>query len=115
MDQPNDVSSDLAIPSVIELAPMRFHVTRQPFDDYFTVVYFKDGRDTSEEMDSDETRAWFLARFKQASSREAQLAREEALEKSLDECWNFGRTVINIPADVYTEPVKRYPQYQPQV
>jgi len=93
---------------------MRFHVTRQPGDDYFNVVYVKDGRETSEELESTETSKWFMERFVKGT-REQFLAREEAIQKALDECWNFYETWINIPADVYCEPVKRWPQYQPQV
>ena len=116
MVQPNLGISDLGIPSdVTAKQGLRVHVTRIPFDDNFTLSFFKEGREVTEELDVEETRAWFKAHFAKAQSREQDLQRDEALQKALDEAWNFYETWINIPPDVYTEPVQRFPQYQPQV
>jgi len=108
-------TSDLAIPSVIEKPPVRIEMTRIPFDDYFTLKYFKEGREVTEELDAEETRKWFKERFKKAASFKQEKDWEEDLEKALDECWNFYHAIFNIPADVYVEPVRRFPQFQPQV
>jgi hypothetical protein len=115
MDPSPTVVSDLAIPAEITTPDLRVHVTRIPFDDFFHLKYVKDGRETSEELDADETRKWFKERFKKPPSRETELAREEAIDKALDECWNFYETWITVPGDIYQDPVRPYPQYQPQV
>jgi len=114
MDQSKPGVSDLAIPNVVVKPDMRFHVTRQPGDDYFNVKYVKDGRDVSEELEATETCAWFLGRFVKGT-REQFLAREEAVQKVLDETWNFYEAWLTIPAESYQEPIKRWPQYQPQI
>lgn len=106
--------------SKVELATstppdLRVHVTRIPFDDFFHLRYFKEGREVTEELEADDTRQWFKDRFMKPKSKEQGLAREEALEKALDECWNFYEAWITIPGDVYVEPVKPFPHYQPQV
>jgi hypothetical protein len=106
MDPPKAGISDLGISSVIKQPPLRVYLTRVPFDDFFQLRYFKDGRETSEELEADDTRKWF---------KEHGITDDEGLERALDECWNFGQTVINIPADVYKEPMRKFPQFQPQV
>lgn len=90
-------------------------VFRQPYDDYFLLKFTKQGREVSEELEPDATRKFFMDRFIEPLSKEQRLAREEALEKALDECWNFQQTKITIPADVYREPPLPFPQYQPKV
>ena len=107
--------SDLAIPSVIEPPAIRVRITRIPFDDYFHLKYVKDGRETSEELLGEETLKWFTDHMHKPASREAGLVREEAIEKALDESWNFYHGCITIPGDVYEDPIKPFPQYQPKV
>ena len=70
MDPSPTAVSDLAIPAEITTPDLRVHVTRIPFDDFFHLKYVKDGRETSEELDADETRKWFKERFKKPPSRE---------------------------------------------
>lgn len=81
-------------------------VTRQPYDDYFHLAYEKDGRKVTEELMPDETRQWF---------KDHGITDKIGLEKSLDECWNFYETRIRIPGNVYKEPQKPFPAFQPQV
>lgn len=99
---------------VIQLTPgtncvrddVRVFLTREPWGDTFTLNVLRDGRKSSEELEPDETRAWFKARG---------ITNVEALEKALDECWNFYQTVIVIPAHVYRDPVLPFPRYQPKL
>ena len=115
MDPSLIAHSDLAIPSEIQPPDLRVLVTRIPFDDFFHLKYVKDGRETSEELEADDTRKWFKDRYRKPASREQELAREEAIDKALDEAWNFYIARINIPGDLYQEPAKPFPHYQPQV
>jgi len=115
MDQLKPGNSDLGIPSQIENPDIRVHLTRQPYDDYFQLNYIKDGRKISEELDTEETKRWFKDHMAKCVSRELELKREEALDKAMDECWNFGTCVVTIPGDIWQEPAKPFPQYQPQV
>lgn len=116
MVQPNPGTSDLGISSDLTAKRgLRVQITRIPFDEYFTLRYTKDGREVTEELDAEETRAWFKERFKKPASFEQEKMWEEDVGKALDECWNFYETVFTIPPDVYVEPVKRFPQFQPQV
>jgi hypothetical protein len=108
-------ASDLAVSSEIKTPDLRVHVTRIPFDDFFHLTFVRDGREVSEELEAEDTRKWFKERFTKPPSRETELAREEAIEKALDETWNFYEAWITIPGDVYMEPVKPFPQFQPQV
>ena len=107
--------SDLGIPSTLENPNLRVYVTRTPYDDFFHLRFFKEGREVTEELEPDETRKWFKDRFAKPLSREMELAREEAIDKALDECWNFGQTWITIPGEVYVEPAKPFPKFQPQI
>ena len=91
------------------------YLTHVPWDDYFQLKMFRKGREVTEELDVEETRKFFKERFTKAASREQELAREEALERALDECWNFSQTKITIPAGVYNEPALPFPQFQPKV
>lgn len=115
MALPAPGTSDLGIPSAITPQPLRVHITRIPGDDYFTLAFVKEGRDVTEELEADEARAWFKAHFNKPKSFEQEKMREEDVDKALDECWNFYECWFTIPADVYFEPVKRFPQFQPQV
>jgi len=115
MDQNAPGQSDLGISSVVEPQSILIYVSKIPFDDYFTLRFTKDGRAISEELDPEETGQWFRDHMKKAPSRAAELKRDEALGKYLDDAWNFCEAVIEIPADVYMEPLKRFPNYQPQV
>lgn len=115
MDQSPTVVSDLAISSEIAAPDLRVYVTRIPFDDFFHLKFVRDGREVSEELEAEDTRKWFKERFTEPPSRETELAREEAIEKALDEAWNFYATVITIPGGLYMEPVKPFPKFQPQV
>lgn len=118
MGQSQPSTSELVVPPPPEPGtPQDFvvQVYRAPFDSYFQLKYVKQGREVSEELEPDETRKFFLDRFTKALSKEQEKAREEGLEKALDECWNFQHTEITIPADVYREPSLPFPQYQPKV
>ena len=115
MALPQPGASDLAIPSEIVKPDVRVHVTRIPYDDYFQLSYQINGRQMSEELDPDETRKWFTDRFSVPKSVEHGKQRDEMLGKALDECWNFYETWITIPGDVYVEPAKPFPHYQPQI
>jgi len=115
MDQPVPGTSDLGISSQIQRPDLRIHLTRIPFDDFFHLEYVIDGRKVSEELEADETRKWFKDHMAKPKSREHELQRQEAIEKALDETWNFYDGKITIPADLYCEPVKPFPQFQPQV
>lgn len=117
MDQSGPAASELVVPPPPEPGtPVDFvvHVTRIPYDDYFNLTFTVNGREVSEELETPETEKFFLDRMIHAS-REQYLAREEALGKLLAEAWNFGKTVITIPADVYREPSLPFPQFQPKV
>ena len=115
MDQPVPGTSDLGIPSVVGKQDLRVRITRIPGDDYFTLAYTKEGREVTEELEADETRAWFKTHFCKPKSFEQEKMREEDVDKALDETWNFYIAYFVIPADVYTEPVQRFPQFQPQI
>lgn len=82
---------------------VRVRLTRQPFMDEFT-IHLPNGH--TEELDPDETRQWF---YDHGVSKKSS----EALEKLLDECWNFYESAVTIES--YREPVKPFPGYQPQV
>jgi hypothetical protein len=118
MDQSPPSTSDLVVPPPPETGtgqPFRVYVFRQPWDDYFLLKFTKQGREVSEELEPDETRKFFLDRFTKPLSKKQLAEREEALDKALDECWNFAHTVITIPADLYQEPALPFPQFQPKV
>lgn len=76
-------------------------VTREPFGEEFT-IHLPNGH--TEELDPDETRKWFF---------DHGVTNDEALEKALDECWNFYETSVLIES--FQEPVKPFPAYQPDV
>jgi hypothetical protein len=65
------------------LPPLRVKITREPFGDYFTLLY---GENQSEELDPEETRAWFR-------ERGADLYQ---VERALDDAWNFYESVFTI-------------------
>lgn len=115
MDQLRPGISDLGIPAQIEKPDLRVHLTRVPYDEYFHLDYVKDGRKISEELDTEETKKWFKDHMVKCPTRELELRREEALGKAMDETWNFYEGWVTIPGDVYCDPVKPFPQYQPQV
>lgn len=115
MDQPAPGTSDLGISSQIVPQDVRIHLTRIPFDDFFHLEYVKDGRKISEELEADDTRKWFKDHQTKPLSKEHEKQREEALEKVLDECWNFYDTWVTIPAELWQDPVRPFPQFQPQV
>ncbi len=70
-------------------------VTREPFGDYFTLT-LDNGQ--SEELEAEDTRAWFKVRG----------AKMDAVEKALDYCWNFYHVDINI-LNPKTPPVSELP------
>jgi len=109
--------SDLGIPSEVPSGAqdLRVEVYREQFDDYFLLRFKREGREISEELEPDDVRKFFKDHHVKFKSRELELAWEEALEKALDEAWNFKKTIITIPASAYTEPIKPFPQFQPQV
>ena len=117
MDQNPPGTSELPQPQVqVKVAPdLVVHITRQFWDDYFKLEFTIDGRPVSEELLPDETRQWFKDHMARPISRELGLARDEALNRQLDEAWNFNETYVRIPGDVYREPIKPFPAFQPQV
>ena len=66
-------------------SPDKIHVviTREPFGDYFTLT-LDNGH--SEELEVEDTRAWFKERG----------AEMDKIEKVLDHCWNFYRSEVVI-------------------
>lgn len=81
-------------------------LTREPWGESFMLAIDRAGRKSTEELEPDETRAWF---------KEHGITNDEALEKALDECWNFYRTTIVIPGHVYKEPKKPFANFQPKI
>lgn len=107
MAQPSQGSSEPPVAVPPPLPPdVRVELSRIPYGDYFTLTVTKDGRVSSEELEPDEARAWFKARG---------IRDDEALEKALDETWNFYQAVVTIAGDVYREPTRPFPKFQPQV
>lgn len=115
---PSAPASDLVVPAPPEqVSPQDFVVrlTRVYQGDFFTLHFVRSGREISEELDPDATRKFFMERFTKARSIEQHKAREEGLEKALDETWNFYQSIVTIPADVYCEPSLPFAQFQPKV
>ena len=79
--------------------PKRIVVLREPWSDFYVLAY--DGK--TEELEFEETRAWFKAHG-------ADMIK---LEPALDEVQNFQQTIVNI-AD-FKEPVQKFPGFEPQV
>lgn len=75
-------------------------ITREPFSDFF-VLLLDSGH--TEELEVEETRAWFRERG----------ADMHKLEPVLDEVWNFGHSVVTI--DNFKLPVVKHPAFEPQV
>ena len=77
--------ADLApIPGVVQKpAPLRVVITREMFDDWATIT-LDDG--TTENLEPDELRLWFRIRG----------ANMEVVEKALDYCWNFRKSIVVI-------------------
>lgn len=112
------LDSDLVVPPPPEPGTVQdfvVEVTRIPNDDYFTLKFTRAGREVSEELDTEETKKFFLDRYTKPLSRAMELAREEAVQKAMDECWNFYQTKIRIPGELYREPALPFPQFQPKV
>jgi len=109
--------SDLGIPGEIPTSKQDFlvEVNREQFSDWFVLRFKKEGREISEELEPEDVRKFFKDHHVKFASRELELAWEEALEKALDDAWNFSKAIIRIPADAYYEPIRPYPQFQPQV
>lgn len=79
-------------------------VTREPFVDCFVLHVPKpDGSVHTEELDPDETSAWFREHG----------ANMILTEKALDHIWNFYRGSIEI--ENYKEPPVRDPALQPKI
>lgn len=85
----------------------KFFITREPWTDFFKVylVDLKTGlpNGQSEELDVDETYAWFL-------ERGAELP---LLEKALDHVWNFFKGAVEI--ENYKEPTVINPAIEPRL
>jgi len=73
----NDLSS---IPKIDGLHVV---LTREPFIDYFTIIL---DNGYTEELEAEDCRTWFRERG----------ANMDAIEKALDQCWNFYRSEVNI-------------------
>ena len=82
-----DPVTQLPKPASIQSGPLTVHVTREYGLEWFELK-LDDG--TSEELDPDETRAWFKARG----------ANMDVVEKALDYVWNFGRSTIVIRSPI---------------
>lgn len=82
--------------------PSAFHViiTHEIFSDFFTLI-LDNGR--TEELDAEETRAWFKDHG----------ANVDAAEKALDHAWNFKRAEFYILN--YKEPTLNKPSYAPKL
>ena len=79
---------------------MIVEVTRVAYDDMFT-LHLPDG--SSEELDPDDTKQWFVDRG----------ANIPGVEKALDHCWNFYTVVICI--EVPLEPARSNDPNAPQL
>ena len=83
-----------------ELPPLHVTITREPFSDYFVLIL--DSGD-SEELEVEDTRDWFRQRG----------ANMDAIEKALDQTWNFYRSEVII-SKPKNPPEMNHP-YAPQV
>jgi hypothetical protein len=81
-------------------------LTREPWGDCFNLA-LDNGH--TEELEPEETRKWFKEHLSKALCREAELKREEAIEKVLDEAWNFREAAVVI--EDFNLPLVAHPAY----
>jgi len=87
--------------------PRSFYVTREPFSDFFVIHIPKpDGTVETEELDVDDTYAWFGARG-------GDIKQGGPVEKALDHIWNFAKGMIEIGC--YKEPPVKNPALEPRL
>lgn len=81
--------------------PIHIRVTREPFGQTFTFLL---DNGYTEELEPDEARAWL---------KEHGVTDTLAIERALDDAWNFYETDIKIKC--FSVPKAKHPQFQPQV
>lgn len=96
------VSPDPSVPGT----PIKIRITRQPYDDYFVLHFSRRGKDQSEELEPDDARKWF---------KDHGVKNSEAVERALDDAWNFYESIVNISATTWKEPVLPNQAYLPNI